>query len=156
MEAAKEQSGPFRFNQSLGRRDSGSPQDRIIAIAAMAETISGNDPRRKKGQGDPSLRLGLCAGGSVPGVGSADYTSCETGLKQDSQRKLHGACRLSCRNHTEIRVAQCVAGRIEVRMVQNVEKLAAELRTPALAELEVLGEGHIHGLPGGAAKHRAG
>ena len=54
--------------------------DRIMAVAAMAETISSIDPRRKKSQPDPSLRSGLCAGGSVPGAGSSGYTSCETGL----------------------------------------------------------------------------
>ena len=60
MEAAKEQSGSSRFKQSLGRRDS-APQDRIMAIAAVAQTIAGKDRRRNQGPWDPSLRSGLCA-----------------------------------------------------------------------------------------------
>ena len=60
MEAAKEQSGPYRFNQSLGRRYS-APQDRIMAIATMARTVSGKGRRRKKGPWDHSLRSGLRA-----------------------------------------------------------------------------------------------
>ena len=59
MEAAKAQSGPCRFNQSLGRRDSAT-QDRIMAVAAMAQTISGKDRRRRKALGTP-----LCVRGSV-------------------------------------------------------------------------------------------
>ena len=79
MEAAKEQSGPSRFNRSLGRRDSAT-QDRIMAIATVAQTISGKDCRRKKGPWDPSLRSGLRAAlGSVPGAASADYTKMGNG-----------------------------------------------------------------------------
>ena len=60
MEGAKEQSNPSRFNRSLGRRDS-APQNRIMAIAAVAQTIAGKDRRRKQGPWDLSLRSGLCA-----------------------------------------------------------------------------------------------
>ena len=55
-----------------------------MAIAAVAQTISGKDRRRKKGPWDPSLRFGaVCRAGSVPGAGSADYTRWETGLEPE-------------------------------------------------------------------------
>ena len=56
----KEQSGPSRFNRRLGRRDS-APQDRIMAIAAVAQTIAGKDRRRKQGPWNPCLFSGLYA-----------------------------------------------------------------------------------------------
>ena len=60
MEAAKEQSGPFRFNQSLGRRDSGSPKTGSWLLPLWRRRFQATTPGGRKARVTP-----LCVWDSV-------------------------------------------------------------------------------------------
>ncbi len=59
-------------------------------------------------------------------------------LEHNAKRYLDGAGGFRGRDHAEIRISKRVAGNVEVRVIEDVEELAAKLGRPALGELKIL------------------